>query len=246
MKAKNKILIWDLPVRFFHWLLVIGFFSASLIAFGFDDENIYFPMHAILGLIIVFMVILRIIYGFIGTTYARFNSFLFHPKEVFLYFKGIISGSNKSYSGHNPGSSYAIFIMLLLLIGLAITGISLALGNETFEDLHELFANSMLVIVSLHILGVILHIVINRQNIIASMIHGKKESGSGTGIDSSKPISLIIFLVLLVSFTFYLLTSFNISDGTIDDKITGVKLKIGESENGREHNTNYEHDEDDD
>ncbi|MBX2977642.1 MAG: cytochrome b/b6 domain-containing protein [Ignavibacteriaceae bacterium] len=248
MDIDKKILIWDLPVRFFHWLLVLGFFSAAIIALGFGDDNQNFAFHAIIGLILFFMVILRIFYGFFGTNYARFKSFLFHPKEFLIYFKSALLLNDKSYLGHNPGSAYAILFMLALIIGISITGIQLGLGNENLKDLHEIFVYLMLATVSLHIIGVIFHIFRHRDNIIASMIHGKKRSNSEVGITSSRVVVLIIFLSLLSLFTFDLISSHQKNKKTINIPVIGVQLQIGEFEieQGKFYKNNNEHEKDDD
>lgn len=248
MDSDKKILIWDLPIRFFHWFLVIGFFSASIIALGFGDDNQNFAYHAIIGLILFFMVILRILYGFLGTTYARFKSFLFHPKELFGYLKSALLRNDIPYLGHNPGSAYAIFFMLALIIGIGITGIQLGLGNENLKELHEIFVYVMLGIVSLHIIGVTFHVFRHRENIIASMIHGKKISNSQAGIGSSRIVILIIFLSFLSLFTFDLLSSYRAINKTIVVPIIGAQLQIGESETKQEkfNKNSFEYEKDDD
>lgn len=247
MKSNKKILIWDLPIRYFHWFLVIGFSGAAIIALGFGDDHPNFAYHAIIGLILFLMVILRILYGFIGTTYARFKSFLFNPTELFGYLKSALMRNDKPYLGHNPGTAYAMFVMLALIIGIVLTGIQLGLGNENLEELHEIFVYTLLGIVGLHIIGIIFHIFRHRENIIASMIHGKKTSDSESGISSSRPVILIIFLALLSLFTFDLLSNYQEINKTINVPIVGVQLQIGESDSQEEFNNNrYEHEKDDD
>ena len=66
MKESLKTLVWDLPVRLFHWLLVIGFFTAAFISLVLGDDSSLFAYHTILGLIIGLMVLMRVIWGLSG------------------------------------------------------------------------------------------------------------------------------------------------------------------------------------
>ena len=83
-----RVLIWDLPTRIFHWLLTIGFFAAAAISLAADDDSSLFSAHMILGIVLGVMVMLRIVWGFVGTQHARFTSFLFRTpnKTVFEAF----------------------------------------------------------------------------------------------------------------------------------------------------------------
>jgi hypothetical protein len=67
----SRALVWDLPVRLFHWLFAGGFIAAAIIALVLGDDSLLFPFHAIIGLVLVFLVVLRVIWGFIGSRYAR-------------------------------------------------------------------------------------------------------------------------------------------------------------------------------
>lgn len=98
----NRVLIWDLPTRLFHWLLSGGFITAAVISLALGEDSPLFPYHAIIGLTIALMVCLRIIWGLAGTRYARFGTFIFGPAAVIEYMKGTLVGGGKRYIGHNP------------------------------------------------------------------------------------------------------------------------------------------------
>ncbi|MEZ6193837.1 MAG: cytochrome b/b6 domain-containing protein, partial [Phycisphaerales bacterium] len=125
-----RILVYDLPVRLFHWLLAIGFLSAFAIAQFADEHGGLFPYHMIIGLVLGLMLILRIVWGLIGSRNARFGSFLFGPSDVIAYFKGVLVGGGRRYAGHNPGSSYAIFAMLAVTLMVVISGLLISIGGE--------------------------------------------------------------------------------------------------------------------
>ncbi|APF18588.1 putative cytochrome b [Caldithrix abyssi DSM 13497] len=241
MKTTNRVLVWDLPTRIFHWLFAGGFFVAAIFAFGFGEHSPFFSYHAIFGLIIFLIVVLRVLWGFIGTRYARFDSFTFSPKSVFEYLKGALRGDGNKYVGHNPGSAYAIFAMLIMMIGLGITGIMLGTGNEWVEELHEILAYAMISVVVLHIMGVLLHIIRHRENIIASMIHGKKEVEAHQAISSSRPIIGVIFLVLTGAWAWGLYANYDASIQSTRLPLIGTQLQIGEIENEDEPDQTEDH-----
>ena len=83
--AMNRILIWDIPTRVFHWLLTGTLIAALSIALVVDDDSTVFQLHMLFGLIAAFVVILRLLWGIVGSRYARFGSFLFGPKALFGY-----------------------------------------------------------------------------------------------------------------------------------------------------------------
>jgi cytochrome b len=118
----TRVLIWDLPTRLFHWLLSGGFTAAAAISLILGEDSPLFPYHAIIGLTIALMVCLRVIWGIIGTRYARFGTFIFGPGAVVEYMKGTLLGGGKRYIGHNPGSAIAIFALLALALGDALGG----------------------------------------------------------------------------------------------------------------------------
>ena len=145
----KKISVYDLPTRFFHWLFAFLFITAFAIAKTVDDESPLFSYHMLAGLTIAFLLVLRFVWGFIGTTYARFSSFKLNPIELIRYFKDAVVTKTKAYLGHNPASSYAAVIMFACAIGLAISGILMATGgeNDSLEEVHELLANVFLITV---------------------------------------------------------------------------------------------------
>ena len=155
----KKQLIYDLPTRVLHWLFAGLFLSAFCISNIFDDESPIFSYHMLIGLILVFVVVLRLIWGLFGTKYARFSGFSLNPIELLRYFQGILTGSKKRWSGHNPATSWAAIIMILLASGLGITGFLMTSGTnrDSIKDIHELLANGFIIIVIFHIAGIIIH-----------------------------------------------------------------------------------------
>ncbi|MBU1419361.1 MAG: cytochrome b/b6 domain-containing protein, partial [Proteobacteria bacterium] len=224
MKTENKVLIWDLPTRIFHWLLVCGFVAAALIAFIFGEHSPLFPYHAVVGLILGVMVVLRVIWGFVGTKYARFTSFFFSPGAVFNYVTGVLRGVAAPYVGHNPGSAYAIFAMLVMLVGLPVSGIMILRGGEAFEEVHEFFAYTMILVIAVHILGVVLHTIRHKENITVSMVHGRKAADPADAISSAQPIIAIIFVFIVATWAWALVSNYDSQRQSIRLPVLGTEL----------------------
>jgi cytochrome b len=117
MENKQFIKVWDVAIRVFHWALVVCFAIAFISS---EDSR---KLHVIFGYSVLFLVLFRILYGFVGTKYARFSDFLYHPAQITDYLKGLLIGRPKHYIGHNPAGGFMSFIMLLSLLSLTLTGL---------------------------------------------------------------------------------------------------------------------------
>jgi cytochrome b len=166
--------VWDLLVRIFHWSLVITFASAWLTSATRDDT------HQWLGLAAATLIGLRVVWGIIGKPYARFTQFIRSPLTVLHYIFSIFRGTEARYIGHNPAGG---FMVLALLAGVASTAIAGWLmttdayfGDDTMQAIHSLCANTMLVLVVLHVGGVLLASLRHSENLVKAMITGFKRS----------------------------------------------------------------------
>lgn len=243
----QRVLIWDLPTRVFHWLFALGFLAAALIALVLGEESAAFPYHAIIGLTLAAMLVLRLLWGLVGSRHARFRSFLFTPAQVAAYFRGVLSGKDGRYAGHNPGSAWAIGAMLVLMAGLAVTGVMLGLGNEGVKEVHEVLAYSMLGVAGVHVLGVVVHTLRHRENIAASMVHGRRRAEASEGIRSAHPIMAVVFLLISGAWLGGLLARYDAAARTTTIPLLGMSLHVGESEGvGGEDRHSGEHERDGD
>lgn len=227
----NKTSVYDWPTRLFHWLFALLFLAAFLIAETTDDDSLIFSYHMLAGLSIGFLVVLRFIWGIIGTTYARFSSLKIHPTELFQYLKDAVIGKAKRYLGHNPASSYAAIIMFICAIGLAVTGILMTSGIETdfYEESHEILANVFLYAVIAHLAGIVFHHFKHKDALWSSMLDGKKQAFSANrGIANMKPIAGLLFIILTLSWFGYLGNQYDNSTQTLD--LFGTELTLGEEE----------------
>lgn len=196
----NRILVWDVPTRVFHWLLVLSFTIAFLTAESERNRD----THVMFGYILLGLLAFRLIWGFIGTQYARFDSFLFGPGEVAAYLKSLVNRKPVHYAGHNPAGSAAIWLLLFLGFASGISGVMVyeEIGGDVLEELHDVVSYAMLAVVAVHILGVIVSSLMHRENLVRSMITGYKSDGEHQGIRRSYAWLGVIMLVAVVAFWF--------------------------------------------
>ena len=230
-------LVYDLPTRLFHWLFAFFFLTSFVIGKTVDDESLLYSYHMISGLMMTFLILLRIVWGISGTQHARFSSFALNPKDLIGYFKGILTGSHQKWSGHNPASSWAAIAMMALGLGLGLTGYQMAqssMNKENLEDIHELFGNVFILVVIGHITGIVLHTIRHKEMIGLSMVDGKKaEVPEAESIPSAKIGFGFILIALIIAFGVYLNKNFNQSTRQLN--LMGQQLSLGESagaENG--------------
>jgi cytochrome b len=177
---KSKVLVWDVPTRVFHWLLALSFAGAFLTA----ESERYRNVHVMLGYTVLGLVAFRLVWGLVGTRYARFWSFAYGPRSVLTYIKSLFTCSPQHHLGHNPAGSWAIFALLVLSLLAGLTGYATYtdIGGHWMEDLHEALANTLLGVVFVHIAGVLVSSLVHRENLVRSMLTGYKSGNAGKAI----------------------------------------------------------------
>lgn len=168
----RKILVWDLATRAFHWLLALSFAGAWLTAESERLRNV----HVMLGYTMLGLVAFRLVWGLVGTRYARFRSFAYGPRAVLAYVKSLFTRSPQHYLGHNPAGSWAIYALLGLTVLAGATGYATYndVGGHAMEEVHEAMANGLLGLVMVHIAGVAASSLLHGENLVRSMITGYK------------------------------------------------------------------------
>jgi len=189
MEQDNKqIKIWDVPVRLFHWSLVSGFVLAYVSA-----EVGILDAHVLIGYFLIALLVFRVLWGFMGTQYSRFRSFIFSPADTMAYVKSIRAGQPAHYYGHNPAGALMVFGLLSLLAAIFTSGLVtlavidyegplLFLANQVSDDTsyffryaHDFFVNVALLLIPLHLLGVIAGSIQHKENLAKSMVTGMKK-----------------------------------------------------------------------
>jgi cytochrome b len=198
--AKRQ-LIWDLPTRVFHWSLVLSFFSAYLSG----DSERWALLHTTSGYTLLGLLVFRLVWGVVGTTYARFSNFVPSPSAVFGYISSVIKGQAIHYIGHNPLGAVGILGLLLLGLICAISGwlVYAALGADWLETVHELSATIMLLLVFVHIAGVLLTSYLQRENLVKAMLTGKKIAEDSQGITKTRPVIAGLLVISILVFCWW-------------------------------------------
>ncbi|MBB5510454.1 cytochrome b/b6 domain-containing protein [Paraburkholderia atlantica] len=196
--ADRGILVWDAPVRVFHWLFTVCFAGAWLTA---ESEH-WRLVHVTLGYTAGGLVIFRLAWGVIGTRYARFSSFVRGPARVSRYMLGLLHGHPQRYIGHNPAGAVAIVAMLASACALTITG--WASYNDTggtwLRELHEGVANVMLMLVGVHITGVVVSSWLHRENLIGAMFSGRKTGQPDEAVRYARRGVAALMLAVVLAF----------------------------------------------
>ena len=195
--TKSKTLVWDLPTRAFHWLLAIAFVGAFVTA---ESERLR-DLHMLMGYSAAGLVAFRLLWGIVGTRYARFTSLPLSPRAVVAYLKSLLTFSPRHYFGHNPAGSWAVIGMLVLITLTAATGWAQAVevGPRWVEDLHEGLANTTVAVIGVHIVAVLLSSVLHRENLVRAMLNGYKP-GSGTPAAGSRWFVALLLVGALGAF----------------------------------------------
>lgn len=196
----RRILVWDVPTRVFHWLQALSFGVAYLTAFSERMRN----YHVALGYILLGLIAFRLLWGFVGTRYARFRSFLFNPKQIVAYLLTMVKGKPAHYLGHNPAGSVSVWLLLALGLFIGVTGV-LALQDDASDlvvDLHGIATNVMLGVILLHLIGVLMSSILHRENLVRSMFTGLKSAQSEAGIQRVYNWLGVLMVIAVVVFWF--------------------------------------------
>lgn len=181
----TTVKVWDPLVRLFHWSLA-GLFLANF----FTEEGEF--VHRAFGYTILILIAVRIVWGVIGTRHARFSDWVPGPQRLRHYLRERMAGRSRRQLGHNPGAAVMILALLggVVLVGLTgwLQTTDRYFGDGWLEDLHEVLAYGVLGLVVVHVLAAVGESMHYRENLIASMIHGRKRAlEPDAGSDEKEP-----------------------------------------------------------
>lgn len=178
--AARAVLVWDAPVRLFHWLMVASFAGAYLTG----ESDRWRLLHLTLGWTLAGLVVFRLVWGLVGTRHARFASFVRGPAAVWRYVRALASGHPEHHVGHNPAGALAIVALLALSAVVVASGWATfeGLGGEWLESMHEGAAQLMLAVVGVHVAGVLLGSWTSHENLVRAMVTGRKRGLPADGV----------------------------------------------------------------
>jgi cytochrome b len=194
----RKVLVWDAPVRVFHWLMVLSFAGAYLTA----ESERWRLLHVTLGYTMAGLVAFRLVWGLVGTRHARFASFVRGPAAVVRYLRSLLSGQPEPHAGHNPAGALAIVALLGMTVLVTAAGWATynELGGEWLEELHEGAANVMLAIVGVHVAGVVLSSWLHHDNLVGAMVSGRRLARPEDAVRSAWRSVATLMLVAVLGF----------------------------------------------
>ena len=183
--SSRTIPVWDPAVRLFHWSVA----GAFLVAYVTEDD--WEMLHVNAGYLIGILIALRLLWGFVGTPHARFSDFVRRPGEVMVYAGDAVRRRAPRYIGHNPAGGAMVVALLISLTLTVATGIALygatdfagplagvwrgEFAADVLEEVHEVGANLTLLLVVLHLGGVLFSSLEHGENLVKSMINGRKK-----------------------------------------------------------------------
>ena len=197
----KRIRLWDLPTRLFHWLLVATVLGA--IVTGEVGGNLI-DWHGRLGQFAAGLIAFRIVWGFAGSTYARFAHFFPTPSKIKAYLAGQWRGE-----GHNPLGALSVIGLLVLLAVQIATGLfandDIAFNGPLVDlvsreasnrltSLHHLLSNLLIVLVVLHIAAIAFYGHVKKQKLVKPMITGWKDDAEGASATGGGFLALIVAL----------------------------------------------------
>jgi cytochrome b len=216
-----EVKVWDAPVRLFHWLLVLLF---AFMFFSGKSGSDWMEWHMRAGYAILALILFRILWGFVGSTHARFSSFLAGPSACLQFARKLLARAPAPSAGHNPLGGWMVLVLLLALLFQAGTGLfanddlltegplAAFISKATSDRLsvfHSWNFNLLLLLAALHIAAVLYHAGFMKENLIGAMFTGVKhlpaDAGAGSAPARFASPWLALVLLLVAAFAVYLI-----------------------------------------
>ena len=206
--AVGSRLVWDLPVRVTHWLLVLAVAGSWATHYAGIE---WFEWHRRLGYLVLVLVAFRILWGFVGTRHARFASFLRGPRTILDYLRGRAAAP----AGHNPLGALSVIALLGVLMVQAGTGLFandeiMSMGpfygwiapelSNRVSSWHRLNSDVLLALIGVHVAAVAWHVLARREPLLRAMFTGRKPAAAvpaGEAIGGSRPLRALAILAAL-------------------------------------------------
>jgi cytochrome b len=212
----RKIRLWDLPIRLVHWSFVV---LIPLMWWTAEDHNI--SLHVKLGYGVLALVLFRILWGFFGSSNARFSQFVKGPGAVMGYLRKTFSGGEAEvHAGHNPAGGWSVVILLLLLatqvglglfaldednVGGPLTYLVSYETSRTLAERHELVFNLIVLFVVFHIAAVAYYAVVKKDRLVPPMITGSRDLPEAVEAPRLAPLwKALVILALSAAFSWWI------------------------------------------
>jgi cytochrome b len=173
----EPVLVWDWPLRAWHWALVV------FVLIAWFTPSKYDGLHRFAGYVVIGLLVFRLGWGFWGTRHSRFRAVHARLRAAPAYVWGLRYGKSGRYMGLNPAGAAMMVALLSLLTVSTITGTMQVtvrfFGVWWVEDTHAYSSDAVMILVVLHVMGTILMSVVQRENLIWAMFTGRKLRRTG-------------------------------------------------------------------
>src|SRR5471032_3261858 len=205
-QAARPVLVWDMPTRVFHWLIVV------LVAAAYATSKLnWMDWHVRIGEALLALVLFRLLWGFFGSETARFHSFLRAPAAAWQHLRHVLRREADLQVGHNSAGGWMVLVLLALLLGETLSG--LYVNNDVADDgpltqwvpasianaitaLHTILWDALLAAVALHVLAIVVYAVAKGHNLLRPMLTGRKRLPKH--IHAPRQASAMLALLLLL------------------------------------------------
>jgi len=196
-----KIRVWDLPLRLFHWLLVIAIALAFLSS---EEDSVLNQWHIVAGWAAGILIVFRIAWGFVGGEHSRFADFV-RPSGIGRHFGELLRGRPEPTLGHNALGAMSVLLLLIMVAATVWTGVIL------MEALHELIAWTLLTLVAVHVVAVVLMSLLTRESLVTAMVTGTKPAQRHAGArDARRPsVAGLVLAAVVVAGTIYAIQAYD-------------------------------------
>ena len=206
----SRVFVWDIPVRLFHWTLVA--LMISLVVTAKMPIDVIEP-HAKLGFAVLALVSFRLLWGFVGSSYARFSQFVRGPGAVIAYTRSMLAKQDGFVAGHNPLGGWMVVVLLLAVMLQVLLGmfsnddilfdgpLAYLISKDTSDlitGLHKDMFDILLVLVGLHVTAVIWHRLFRGENLLYAMFTGYKELLPGVQVENAHGGGIVLALIMLI------------------------------------------------
>lgn len=202
-QLSKRMMSWDAAVMVSHWLLAICFLGAVIT----QDSEKFRLLHVTMGYTMFGLVAFRLVWGFIGGKYARFNSIYPRIKKVIEYLKSLFTAEPQAFIGFHAIGFLAAYLLLAVILMVTISGYIVyeELGPDLFEDLHETLGNLLIAIVVIHIGGVVINAVIQKVKLAMSTEQTGAARRVAASIERSRPYKWMAALIILAVTYFWVI-----------------------------------------
>lgn len=208
--GSRRLRVWDVPVRLFHWTLVI-LIGVSWATVEIGGNAMTYHMWS--GYAILTLILFRIVWGFLGSHHARFADFLYGPKRTIEYVKGLVRLAPPPYAGHNPLGGWSVILLLACVLTQAVTGLfanddimtegplAKLVSSATsglMTKIHKINFDVLLVLVGVHVAAALFYLIVKRENLIGAMFTGAKRIPASSPWQEQRTTSVWVALLVLL------------------------------------------------